>query len=158
MREKKKEAHSSIFGNYSTIHGPKTPCYALKFASFSSSKQVLLRTHLSFPSNITIMEKRLRIRGSVEEVHSEIVGSNVLEDSVRAKVRRKNLAVFVSGGGSNYKSLHEATVNGFIHGDISVLVTNKPGIESLVFHFFASPLQFLHVMVLWYSMLHCMKF
>ncbi|XP_027185305.1 phosphoribosylglycinamide formyltransferase, chloroplastic-like [Coffea eugenioides] len=120
------DAHSSVFGNYSTINSPKTQCYALKPVAFSSSKHVLLRTHLSFPSNIAITEKRLRIRASVEEVHSEIVGPNVLEDSVKAKVRRKNLAVFVSGGGSNFKSLHEATVNGFIHGDISVLITNKP--------------------------------
>ncbi|CAL0323378.1 unnamed protein product [Lupinus luteus] len=40
-------------------------------------------------------------------------------------VRRKKLAVFVSGGGSNFRSIHEASLKGSIHGDIVVLVTNK---------------------------------
>ncbi|MED6182989.1 Phosphoribosylglycinamide formyltransferase (GART) [Stylosanthes scabra] len=41
-------------------------------------------------------------------------------------VRRKKLAVFVSGGGSNFKSIHEASLKGSLHGDVLVLVTNKP--------------------------------
>lgn len=40
--------------------------------------------------------------------------------------RRKRLAVFVSGGGSNFRSIHEAICQGQIHGDIVVLVTDKP--------------------------------
>ncbi|XP_020219353.1 phosphoribosylglycinamide formyltransferase, chloroplastic [Cajanus cajan] len=46
---------------------------------------------------------------------------------VRAQVtvRRKKLAVFVSGGGSNFKSIHEASKRGSLHGDVLVLVTNK---------------------------------
>ncbi|PIA45946.1 hypothetical protein AQUCO_01600295v1 [Aquilegia coerulea] len=47
------------------------------------------------------------------------------DDSVIG-VRRKKLAVFVSGGGSNFKSIHQACVEGLVHGDIAVLVTNKP--------------------------------
>ncbi|KAK7290749.1 hypothetical protein RIF29_05400 [Crotalaria pallida] len=39
--------------------------------------------------------------------------------------RRKKLAVFVSGGGSNFRSIHEASIKGSLHGDILVLVTNK---------------------------------
>lgn len=45
----------------------------------------------------------------------------------RNGIRRKKLAVFVSGGGSNFRSIHEACIRGSIHGDIVVLVTNKPG-------------------------------
>lgn len=41
-------------------------------------------------------------------------------------VKRKKLAVFVSGGGSNFKSIHDACFEGLVHGDIVVLVTNKP--------------------------------
>jgi phosphoribosylglycinamide formyltransferase len=41
--------------------------------------------------------------------------------------RRKKLAVFVSGGGSNFKSIHEASKRGSLHGDVIVLVTNKNG-------------------------------
>lgn len=40
-------------------------------------------------------------------------------------VRRKKLAVFVSGGGSNFRSIHEASKKGSLHGDVLVLVTNK---------------------------------
>lgn len=41
-------------------------------------------------------------------------------------LRRKGLAVFVSGGGSNFRAIHEATVEGSIYGDVTVLVTDKP--------------------------------
>ncbi|XP_068668867.1 phosphoribosylglycinamide formyltransferase, chloroplastic isoform X2 [Aristolochia californica] len=40
---------------------------------------------------------------------------------------RKKLAVFVSGGGSNFRAIHEATERGLINGDVTVLVTDKPG-------------------------------
>ncbi|TVU14473.1 hypothetical protein EJB05_37944, partial [Eragrostis curvula] len=41
--------------------------------------------------------------------------------------RRKRLAVFVSGGGSNFRSIHEAALGGAVHGDVVALVTDKPG-------------------------------
>jgi len=40
---------------------------------------------------------------------------------------KKNLAVFVSGGGSNLKALHAATQDGRIHGTVAVVVSDKPG-------------------------------
>ncbi|CAI0378094.1 unnamed protein product [Linum tenue] len=40
-------------------------------------------------------------------------------------VAKKKLAVFVSGGGSNFKSIHEACHEGSVHGDVIALVTNK---------------------------------
>ncbi|KMZ65936.1 Methionyl-tRNA formyltransferase [Zostera marina] len=40
---------------------------------------------------------------------------------------KKKLAVFVSGGGSNFRSIHEATLQGFINGEVTALVTDKPG-------------------------------
>ncbi|XP_050375651.1 phosphoribosylglycinamide formyltransferase, chloroplastic [Argentina anserina] len=46
---------------------------------------------------------------------------------LKNEIRRKKLAVFVSGGGSNFRSIHEACVRGSIHGDVVVLVTNKQG-------------------------------
>ncbi|KAK1316081.1 hypothetical protein QJS10_CPA05g00974 [Acorus calamus] len=39
---------------------------------------------------------------------------------------KKRLAVFVSGGGSNFQSVHEATLQGSVFGVVVVLVTNKP--------------------------------
>jgi hypothetical protein len=40
---------------------------------------------------------------------------------------RKKLAVFVSGGGSNLLMIHKATMEGKIYGDISLVVSDKPG-------------------------------
>jgi folate-dependent phosphoribosylglycinamide formyltransferase PurN len=42
-------------------------------------------------------------------------------------MRRKRLAVFVSGGGSNFRAIHEAALRGAVHGDVVALVTDKPG-------------------------------
>ncbi|XP_051177094.1 phosphoribosylglycinamide formyltransferase, chloroplastic isoform X1 [Lolium perenne] len=39
----------------------------------------------------------------------------------------KRLAVFVSGGGSNFRSVHEAALGGKVNGHVAVLVTDKPG-------------------------------
>ncbi|KAG2572169.1 hypothetical protein PVAP13_7KG152400 [Panicum virgatum] len=41
--------------------------------------------------------------------------------------RRKRLAVFVSGGGSNFRAIHEAALAGEVRGDVVALVTDKPG-------------------------------
>jgi len=37
----------------------------------------------------------------------------------------RKLAVFVSGGGSNFRKIHEACVAGKAHGEVAVVVTNK---------------------------------
>lgn len=49
-------------------------------------------------------------------------------DSSRDEPRRKKLAVFVSGGGSNFKKIHEGCSIGSVKGDVVLLVTNKIGI------------------------------
>ncbi|XP_065862501.1 phosphoribosylglycinamide formyltransferase, chloroplastic-like [Euphorbia lathyris] len=60
---------------------------------------------------------------------AEVLGSAVFhqEDCNKPEVKRKKLAVFVSGGGSNFKSIHHACLQGSIHGDIVSVVTNKHG-------------------------------
>ncbi|RLM74339.1 phosphoribosylglycinamide formyltransferase, chloroplastic [Panicum miliaceum] len=40
--------------------------------------------------------------------------------------RRKRLAVFVSGGGSNFRAIHEPALAGAVRGDVVALVTDKP--------------------------------
>lgn len=40
---------------------------------------------------------------------------------------KKKLAVFVSGGGSNFRAIHEAALSGNVHGEVAVVVTDKPG-------------------------------
>lgn len=39
--------------------------------------------------------------------------------------RKKNLAVFVSGGGSNFRAVHKAILSGEVNGEVVVLVTSK---------------------------------
>ncbi|KAJ4799529.1 Phosphoribosylglycinamide formyltransferase [Rhynchospora pubera] len=47
--------------------------------------------------------------------------------------RRKKLAIFVSGGGSNFRSIHEASIQGLVNGNVAVLVTDKPGCGGAVY-------------------------
>lgn len=51
-------------------------------------------------------------------------------------VGRKKLAVFVSGGGSNFRAIHEAAENGVVNGKIAVLVADKYGVHKFPFFIF----------------------
>ncbi|EPS63552.1 hypothetical protein M569_11231 [Genlisea aurea] len=66
-------------------------------------------------------------RGSVkkDEYEEEVLDAEKDKAKKKAQIARKNLAVFVSGGGSNFRSIYEATQDGTVHGDVKVLVTNK---------------------------------
>ncbi|XP_042491773.1 phosphoribosylglycinamide formyltransferase, chloroplastic [Macadamia integrifolia] len=90
-----------------------------------SQKWVTLKTHFfsKLVSQKVGTRKRLECRNAVEVVGDLTESGKVSMNDVR----RKKLAVFVSGGGSNFRSIHEATVQGSVHGDVVVLVTNKPG-------------------------------
>ncbi|KAJ8526250.1 hypothetical protein K7X08_028727 [Anisodus acutangulus] len=51
---------------------------------------------------------------------------NLIEREVAIiQLRKKKIAVFVSGSGSNFRSIYEATLEGIVHGEVAVLVTNK---------------------------------
>ncbi|XP_052183286.1 phosphoribosylglycinamide formyltransferase, chloroplastic isoform X2 [Diospyros lotus] len=77
----------------------------------------------------TIYYPKLRCRNGLRKAES-LIGNG---EGLQTGIRRKNLAVFVSGGGSNFRSVHEATLAGAVHGDIVVLVTNKPGCGGAVY-------------------------
>lgn len=49
------------------------------------------------------------------------------EEHIGTKLLQKKLAVFVSGGGSNFRSIYEACVRGLVPGDVVALVTNNRG-------------------------------
>ncbi|KAL2483934.1 Phosphoribosylglycinamide formyltransferase [Forsythia ovata] len=109
----------------SPIQNPKTPTFLTPPTYFSSAKRVWLKSNSSFSSHsILLASTNLRHRNCVVKTEHKVV-SDIEEDNLKSKVRRKNLAVFVSGGGSNFRSIFEATLNGSVHGDIFVLVTNK---------------------------------
>uniref|UniRef100_A0A2N9IVY0 Phosphoribosylglycinamide formyltransferase, chloroplastic n=1 Tax=Fagus sylvatica TaxID=28930 RepID=A0A2N9IVY0_FAGSY len=93
-------------------------------ASFAQSRKwVSFKIQHSVPQRVcSNKQQRLKCKNGVEEVEGSENG-----------VRRKKLAVFVSGGGSNFRSIHEASLGGSIHGDIVVLVTNKHGCGGAVY-------------------------
>ena len=39
---------------------------------------------------------------------------------------KKRLAVFVSGGGSNFRAIHAAILAGEVHGEVVAVVSNAP--------------------------------
>lgn len=79
-------------------------------------------------------EKRIRCNAEQARVVTAV------EEHIRAQVRRKKLAVFVSGGGSNFRSIHEASLRGSVHGDVVVLVTNKKGMLFFIPYQLVAPL------------------
>ncbi|KAK6932809.1 Formyl transferase, N-terminal [Dillenia turbinata] len=97
-------------------------------SSFSYFLQPLKSISLKIQNPQTV--RRLECKNSVAEVGDLAENKEVL----RSQVERKKLAVFVSGGGSNFRSIHEASVNGSVFGDVAVLVTNKPGYYGMKVH------------------------
>ncbi|XP_051128210.1 phosphoribosylglycinamide formyltransferase, chloroplastic [Andrographis paniculata] len=85
--------------------------------------RITLGNH-SFCSNSLLVKRPFRCEiGAQKDEHKTV--SDVGEGNAKAKIRRKKLAVFVSGGGSNFRSIHEATVSGSVHGEVVVLVASK---------------------------------
>ncbi|ONK81354.1 uncharacterized protein A4U43_C01F28160 [Asparagus officinalis] len=96
--------------------------------SISNPKQNLGKPHLV--AKLVMQEmgnetRRFECRSSFQE--AEFSAESKMAQHFENAVRRKRLAVFVSGGGSNFRSIHEATLGGSIPGDVVVLVTDKPG-------------------------------
>ncbi|KAI8558765.1 hypothetical protein RHMOL_Rhmol04G0122700 [Rhododendron molle] len=103
------------------------PIQNLSEASFpaapSYSNQVSFKTLYSLSWKLDSREYKLQCRSSLQKV--EAVSGDT--EGLKSGDRKKNLAVFVSGGGSNFRSIHKAIVEGSVEGEIVVLVTNKPG-------------------------------
>lgn len=68
--------------------------------------------------------RRLECIDSAEKVKNN---DDKYETNFDSGITKKNLAVFLSGGGSNFRSIHAACLAGSVFGDVVVLVTNKPG-------------------------------
>lgn len=97
------------------------PCHHSRFIQSNS--------RVSFRPQCFLASKRLGFVGRLDCKNCVENASNVVskkEDS-KSWVKPKSLAVFVSGGGSNFRSIHQACAEGSINGDVVVLVTNKHG-------------------------------
>ncbi|KAL6188444.1 hypothetical protein ACLB2K_039837 [Fragaria x ananassa] len=118
--------HTLLSGFCSTplIQYPKTQFFArlpTPSASFAQSQKWVSFKACPCNSQRALSRKVVECRSNTER------SGAIASDDLRDGIRRKRLAVFVSGGGSNFRSIHEACVRGLIHGDIVVLVTNKQG-------------------------------
>jgi len=109
---------------------------SLKFPSLLSSSYPSIHSHncdvprgTFYPIRIGEKDGCYNSRKKVWCSSSSDAADSSKELEVKAPVtgRRKKLAVFVSGGGSNFKSIQEASKRGSLHGDVVVLVTNKSG-------------------------------
>ncbi|WCJ36693.1 Phosphoribosylglycinamide formyltransferase chloroplastic [Euphorbia peplus] len=95
------------------------------------TKQLFLNLHPSTPYYVcfkTLQPFPPRIKSSLKRF--DCVSTSEVsnwEDYNKPEVKKKKLAVFVSGGGSNFKTIHDSCIQGSIHGDIVVVVTDKHG-------------------------------
>ncbi|GAU21169.1 hypothetical protein TSUD_10860 [Trifolium subterraneum] len=108
--------------------------FSLKFPSLLSSSYPSIQSQnfevpsgAFYPISTRIKDRFYSSRRRIRCSSSSNTADPNKGNEVRAEVtgRRKKLAVFVSGGGSNFKSIHEASKRGSLHGDVVVLVTNK---------------------------------
>ncbi|KAJ9182581.1 hypothetical protein P3X46_006562 [Hevea brasiliensis] len=108
------------------IKAPQNPLFLSLYRSSSSSSScsaVCFKTLKSVsPTSVKASFKRLGCVKSTEKLGNAVFDE---EDYKNPELQRKKLAVFVSGGGSNFKSIHQACLQGSVHGDVVVLVTNK---------------------------------
>ncbi|XP_030491419.2 phosphoribosylglycinamide formyltransferase, chloroplastic [Cannabis sativa] len=106
-----------------SLHSAKIPFSATVSPPTISSTCSFPQSHKWVIFRVGSCSRTIRAcRNSVVEA-----GGGSSGEDLRSGTRRKKLAVFVSGGGSNFRSIYEASVQGSILGDIVVLVTNKRG-------------------------------
>ncbi|KAJ3677603.1 hypothetical protein LUZ60_003327 [Juncus effusus] len=107
-------------------HHCLTPKKSLQFSQnnlkirFLSPSNCLIQRDKQYFTNISAI-KPTKINRKIISCKSSS------RENPETNVKRKKLSVFVSGGGSNFKSIHEASIQGLIHGDVTLLVTDKPG-------------------------------
>ncbi|CAA0837203.1 Phosphoribosylglycinamide formyltransferase-chloroplastic [Striga hermonthica] len=96
-------------------------------SNIRSPKWVSLKINCPFSSRPSRAQIKSKCSNGSQVIECKGVFSKEESDTKpNEELRRKKMAVFVSGGGSNFRSIHRAALDGSVHGDIVVLVTNKP--------------------------------
>lgn len=155
------QIHSGFFPKSSSVPiSNAKQLFSLKFPTLPSSYPFIQSQNLGVPSGafhpISIAPKevcsssRRRIRCNSSSGTTHPNEGHELRDQVT--LRRKKLAVFVSGGGSNFRSIHEASKRGSLNGDVIVLVTNKKG-NDLPNYPFTFIYTFIHFCMIMYFLL-----
>ncbi|CAH9070217.1 unnamed protein product [Cuscuta europaea] len=99
------------------------PSFASTYSSIQSPKWVSLKTKSSLVLPISLAKKSFRT-SFIKAAERDHLHSPENESNAEAR-RKKNLAVFVSGGGSNFRAIQEAALQGTVNGEVVILVTNK---------------------------------
>ncbi|KAG0489335.1 hypothetical protein HPP92_008146 [Vanilla planifolia] len=107
---------NSLMQNSQTLGLPIVYYQQLNFEMIRHHGNITLRRQSRGSKDLQCRNNLCKASNFVEEYFGSVTS-----------IRRKRLAIFVSGGGSNFRSIHNATINGLINGDIVVLVTNKTG-------------------------------
>ncbi|KAM7265876.1 hypothetical protein ACFE04_003559 [Oxalis oulophora] len=114
----------------------KTPLNQIRTSSIIPSislcKSSITYTNWVSPKNLklnfTRQQQQQQQQQQVQVMCKNSIQKGICDEGdMKSEVKRKKLAVFVSGGGSNFKSVHQACVQGSVFGDVVVLVTNKSG-------------------------------
>lgn len=120
---------SSQQSTHSRVTRPPSPSNALRSQLTSFGTPIVSifrappnRSYLKCPCLAIVRAVECRALGATKD--AEPKNENAQRKDVGSG--RKKVAVFVSGGGSNFKALHQATLRDDIPGDIVVLVTDKP--------------------------------
>ncbi|OVA20039.1 Formyl transferase [Macleaya cordata] len=121
----------SQFPSNSTKPLLQTPreSFSVNFSKSQKLDSLKTRYCVKLASQRVRAEKRLVCRNSVGR---DVLSPQEEEDSL-IRVQRKKLAVFVSGGGSNFRSIHEAAVRGSVYGCGGAEHARNNGIPVIVF-------------------------
>nr|XP_016501433.1 PREDICTED: phosphoribosylglycinamide formyltransferase, chloroplastic-like [Nicotiana tabacum] len=122
------EAQRLSFGLSSTlstspIQNQKYPIFKIPSFSYTSPNNLPLKGFFLKPHFSFAPKKIFQCINCLEGIEKQSV--TVPNNSGSKELKKKNLVVFVSGGGSNFRSIYEATIEGTVHGEVAVLVTNK---------------------------------
>jgi hypothetical protein len=140
------------FGSHSRRHGSiENHCFPASSATFEQSSfsllpksdhqasktQILRRQCLQKQSDALLQARKPRSgnsrhvplvsRALSDQVSPSSPGEDGQEKIKSKKGARKKIAVFVSGGGSNYKAIQAAIEAGKVNGEVVVVVSDKPG-------------------------------
>lgn len=77
------------------------------------------------PPNSSTSFRTQKLRRKVSVIHASIRPPEIPVPSTSGPAL-KRLAIFVSGGGSNFKAIHSAILEGKVNAEVAMVVTNAP--------------------------------
>ena len=139
------DIHGSFHLNYNYLHSICIYIYILMMIQTHRGTRVIRFGHIdwsyqrskdAFIIPDTVITERKRKRCNVRNTHNRSIfvmyasrvspPDAVMAVSSSQAEDKKRLAIFVSGGGSNFRAIHAGILDGRIHANVAVVVTNAP--------------------------------